>query len=123
MITAHDAIRTLREVVVGNESTVYASPDQLRCVYVHEGKPSCLIGCALDLLDWPIARLATLDAGSGIPACQLAWHFPDLIDKEACRIFERAQTMQDRRHTWGEVLAVAEDIYRDIITGLVKVPA
>lgn len=115
MITSHDAIHALREVVAGNESTVYCSPDPVKCVYAHNREPSCVVGRALAWLGWPIERLEFMDQRPFAGALNLPRHFPDDIDSDAAIMLARAQGAQDRGESWGEALIAAERVYSGIV--------
>lgn len=116
MITAEQAITALREVVAGNEDYVYQPPVGSMCVYVHDGKPSCLVAQVLSKLGVGIDDLGRLDHKSTdhfdspvpVTAYRLSDHMP--IEDRASGILGYAQSRQDLGETWGEALAAAERV-------------
>jgi len=79
-----------------------------RCVYVHEGKPDCIIGRFLASVGVPIERLMDADPGMGIPVRTLL----DDLESEGVISTQgnlhfflgRVQAKQDRGLSWGEAL-------------------
>lgn len=116
-IDHHDAIRSLREVVKGNEGFVYKSPDPKvpeLCHYEWNGKPSCLVGKALRRLAPNVKFLRN----GPIDEINL-WPDEDPVMEgvklsgPAIWVFEAAQVVQDRRQPWGLALEKAEEKYRE----------
>lgn len=112
-ITREDALRALEEVVAeAGEDYVYQPPNQgLTCVYVADGRPSCLVGRALFRLGVSIETLHWLDREFGGFYCRdLNDELPEKIpmDESAAIAFARAQERQDARCSWGEALRAAK---------------
>jgi len=112
-----NAVRTGLQTLVdaAGEDFVYTQrPDTAgtKCVYVHEGKPDCIVGQFLAGLGVSIERLERADARfGGVPAYELLdqlvhegvvegswWTFSAL---------NSAQSAQDDGNTWGEALRSA----------------
>jgi hypothetical protein len=117
----NDVVRTGLQALVdaAGEDFVYTQrPDTAgtRCVYVHEGKPDCIVGQFLVGLGVSIERLESADARfGGVPAYELL----DQLEQEgiiegswqAHSALNSAQAAQDDGHTWGEALRHAlEDL-------------
>lgn len=98
-----DVLYTLRRIVdkYGSDYVYKGEDKAARCVYYEDGKPSCLVGQLL-------ARL-TPDYQPGEVGVMTQRH--DLHDigysKNATYALQVAQTLQDRRHTWGAALVAA----------------
>lgn len=98
-----DVLYILKEIVrEAGPDYVYKGDDKAaRCVYYENEKPSCLVGQVL-------ARL-TPDYRPG--EVSVATQRDDLHEigysKNATYALQIAQTVQDRRHTWGAALAAA----------------
>jgi hypothetical protein len=104
------ALRLLREVVAERPDFVYKPPDEEAggCVYVWEGKLSCLIAHVLFRAGWTVEQIAALDqVGS---AESLAENGFVIGDDAAVQILDVAQAVQDRGVcTWAQALAAAEE--------------
>lgn len=82
------------------------------CVYVHQGKPDCMIGQFLHGAGVPLKRLALADkvqGGAGTDARALVHDlvYEGVIAVSSGRIADvlsRAQGLQDTGFTWGEAL-------------------
>lgn len=81
------------------EDYVYAPPSG--CVYVHDGAPSCLIGCALYDLGISLDELAEHDLHGGYSALAL----PYWADERTKNLATKVQSWQDERYTWGDSVA------------------
>lgn len=81
--------------------------DLPRCVYLHRGAPSCVVGRVLARHGWPLEALAPLDDEDGTGAHQL----PDaMADAEARELLSRAQIKQDDGRPWSDALAAAAEL-------------
>lgn len=117
-MTAHDAVRALKEVVAqAPEGFIYTKPEgRNTCVYEHNGEGSCGVGKALLVLGVTIAELQVLDratpAGNPISACYLHAHLSDIyFEREAEWVFDAFQDAQDRNSAWGYALTRATSRY------------
>lgn len=92
----------LQEIVKGREDFVYELPeDKNKCVYMNNGKPSCIIGHlfeADDLLDSKYDE----DVNSGIMDVVNEYGLP--YTDEAVVYMSAVQNAQDSGRTWGEVI-------------------
>lgn len=115
-LTPRRALELLIDVVEAyGEDTVYERVPHhtgSRCVYVNEGKPSCLVGHVLVRAGCQVDVLQRFD--DGVPAGVIHWHIPQ-VSGDAARVLDAAQTSQDIGYTWGEALEAAKARYRAII--------
>lgn len=79
------------------------------CLYVHDSRPSCLVGHALVKAGADVELLETLNPG--VAALSLNIHVPN-VDFGAATVFQAAQHVQDDGGTWGEALEAAKRAYR-----------
>lgn len=97
---------------------VYKPPSSGHCVYVADGKPSCVVGVALAIHGVPIAQLQKLDGQEkgGTSAAGLDSHL-SFVNREAASVLGAAQAVQDEAYidqlfdptcTWGAALIAAE---------------
>src|SRR5699024_12750869 len=99
-LTVGECLHALRQVVA-EKGASYVYPDSERrkgaCQYRVDGKPSCLIGCALDRL------------GHVVPPEMEAKSAALVLDKLGVsqaavgRVADIAQLVQDKGRTWGEI--------------------
>lgn len=82
------------------------------CVYTDNGQPSCIVGHALVRAGCPDTVLGILNRDMG--AMNIS-SVASEVDDDACRIFSRAQGLQDVGRTWGDALQAAKDEYNQII--------
>lgn len=89
-----------------------------KCVYVHDGKPSCIVGRVLAGHGVPLERLVEFDVagfGGGITASAVV----DLLRAEGATVTDsdtgyylsQLQDMQDHGRTWGHVLTEARRLF------------
>ena len=105
--TDEDFIAAMRKAVAERgEDFVYpdewrkASEDGESCMYVHEGKPACLIGLAVYIATGELVP----DAYEGAMADEVIGdRMPGVSDRARKAAFE-AQATQDDGFTWGEAL-------------------
>lgn len=98
------------------EDYVYPQGEGLKCDYVRNGAPSCLVGQVLAASGVPLERLAEADLeyfGSGAPAGDL---LQDLkhegvidFDLGSHLLLTNAQHHQDTKVAWGEAVRLAKD--------------
>jgi hypothetical protein len=104
------ATHLLEQVIaVDGEDFVYGKTPMGKCVYQHEGKPSCGIGKALFLAGLPIEVLEALDTfGTDSTAIEDSQPFlrkHGIVFTEAgMYIFSLFQLLQDQGSTWGNIL-------------------
>jgi hypothetical protein len=102
-------------VIKEGEDFVYSKRDATeesvgRCVYVHQGKPDCIVGQFLAGKGVPVERLEKADTGFAFG--QSAFGLLDALEFEKVISISRmgkeallvAQSAQDRRETWGAAL-------------------
>jgi hypothetical protein len=105
------ALRLLREVVAERPDYVYQG-EKGRCLYIHAGQPSCLVGRVLTRHGVTASVLQALDDDEDTT---IDTAYPVLerrgfaITKEAVRILTASQGVQDRIKPWRDALAVAEE--------------
>jgi hypothetical protein len=115
------AVQLLEQVVAaGGEDFVYGRTPMGKCLYQHEGKPSCGIGQALFLTGLTIETLDSLDQeGIDSSAIQDTTHIlreHDLLFTEAgMSIFSFFQLYQDQGTAWGNSLrsSITESEFAD----------
>lgn len=108
-LTYDRAVELAREVVAEfGEDYVYPqdhkvaeSPSSVpSCVYVHDGKPSCLVGQILYRHGVDLDDLATQEfTGAWIVAGKFA-----AANLKTCYFLDAMQSLQDKGSTWGEAL-------------------
>lgn len=103
------ALRLLREVVAERPDYVYKPPQDMGvCVYVADGKPSCIVGHVLSRAGCTSDQLHSLDMIGAIDATWLDVDWLELTD-EAIRILGTAQGVQDgQSEPWSRALFAAE---------------
>src|SRR5690606_11144116 len=117
-INARQALDLLEEVVEGNESFVYTTPEvRADCAYVHEDEegnlvPGCIVGHALHRAGVDLWKFAPIEGRQisgdvdGTPAI-------DVLGVEAAPgavdVLQAAQSVQDVDGTWGEALEAARE--------------
>lgn len=126
LIDARRALELLIDVVDGNENYVYeklpVGPDASeKCVYAHDGQPSCLVGQVLFRAGWTVEEIAALDPKwdsdtlqpyGGYSADEIPGYFPDRMTHVAGQILAGAQGAQDTGSPWGVALEAARDEFR-----------
>ena len=85
------------------------NPDLGSCRYVHNGCPDCMIGHVLFGVGWDYEELDRV----GVVAT-LAAHFPDRMSDDAKCILWAAQKIQDDGSTWGDALAGARLMAKEL---------
>lgn len=119
-ITVDSVTRGLRALVEEKgEDFVYqerqlTADSASRCVYVHDGKPDCIVGQFLAAQGIPLERLEKADEAcfnSGAPAAMLLGQLEDenLVQAEsrAVEILRVAQSLQDLGRPWGAAVEAA----------------
>lgn len=104
-MTTDEALALLREIVSERpDGYRYEKPGQ-RCVYLHDGEPSCLIGHFFARLGVSTETLAALDADldgdgldAGAAAMQLGFSTP------VADLLNNVQARQDQKYTWTEAV-------------------
>lgn len=103
-------ISIVRQKAAETPEFVYGAPDDVRaCVYVRDGKPSCLIGQALwgaGVIDCSISRHDNADVFSvladrwrlGIDVAEVSW-------------LRKVQRRQDDGVAWGSAVAQADGAF------------
>ena len=101
----------VRSIAEKNPDFVYRSPlaeDNERCVYIHNGKPSCIVGQALVRLGVDKEFLHKLDTdyegGVGILEALQSYDEFEFDDKEAADLVAWSQHFQDTGIPWGEAV-------------------
>jgi len=120
-ITRDDVREGLKALVDANgEDFIYqkalvGSVGIKRCVYVYEGKPSCIVGQFLFALGVPLERLEEADwrtFGGGTPADELIGELVEegriQVESGVAVALTEAQNTQDWGLKWGIVLRRAE---------------
>lgn len=99
------------------EQQVDPESGRAKCVYVHDGEPSCIVGRVLANLGVPLDRLALADAGPGTSADML---LNQLRDEDVITIpdgvqlaLQEAQSRQDYRQSWGTAVRSAKNIMEE----------
>lgn len=84
----------------------HGAAERVLCVYVRDGRCSCLIGHALHRAGVPIAELERMRGV--IDLVQL----PDRVQltPDALTVFVAAQSAQDNGHPWGNALRYAREV-------------
>ena len=85
------------------------------CLYVHEGKPDCIVGKFLHAQGVPLERLERADQG---PA-KGAWDLLDELEEEGLvetdrvvrEVLANVQGLQDQRCKWGTAVRHALEIH------------
>lgn len=88
------------------------------CVYVHDGKPDCIVGQFLAAQGVPLERLEKADrCGLGYGGIQAAALMEQLTDENIIRApwavseaLRKAQFEQDHHKTWGAALEAALEV-------------
>lgn len=112
------ALELLEEVVTEHGSeTVYQKAITAwtngteRCVYtVDDGSPSCLVGHVLVRAGITAERIDEMGINEGTSARNLYLHF-DGIERDASKVLQAAQAVQDQGRPWGEALEAARFQY------------
>ena len=113
-----DQVETLLDGAVSKfgEDYVYPQGEGLKCDYVRNGAPSCLVGQVLAASGVPLERLAEADLeyfGSGTPAGDLLQELKDegVIDFDlgSHLLLVNAQYHQDAKVAWGESVKRAKN--------------
>lgn len=113
-LTDQDVINTLAEIVSEyGDDHVYEAPMD-RCVYVHGGQPSCLVGKMLHKVGIPLEKLEKFDLDNGTPAAMAISCLmqADVIDvsSEAIQALSEVQSTQDAGYPWGVALQSAKSV-------------
>lgn len=112
-ITLNSAYEGLRAVVEeAGEGFIYRRVG-LRCVYVSDDAPSCLVGRFLHSIGVPLEELKDADRDIAKSARQLIHHLQGtgVVSAEpgVDAMLHAAQEVQDSGETWGYALRVAEE--------------
>ena len=104
----------VRSLAEKNPDFVYNNPDPNRgCLYVYDGKPSCIVGHALANLGVEIEFLQHLDTAmdGGLGALEALQTYDDfeVDDKQAADLVSLAQNFQDSGVPWGQAVEKAEE--------------
>ncbi|HEX2242265.1 MAG TPA: hypothetical protein VHK27_03220 [Gammaproteobacteria bacterium] len=110
-------IQLLRQAAQGRETFVYIKSEGYGyCAYVLDGKPSCLIGCALVLAGVPIERFDERVNTCRISATVIDDNNQELtvpeylgvnLTHKALMLFSAAQGKQDNGMAWGDAIYYA----------------
>jgi len=116
IINKDRALELLQWVIKGKEGFVYrASEDStVSCVYIKDGKPSCLIAQALHAAGATIGQLFEMDlaeSDSGIGRVDMPSGLR--VTQGAREVFGVAQWSQDFGKPWGVCLDEAIDVHRE----------
>jgi hypothetical protein len=110
-LTYDRALELLREVIFEKgEDFVYEAvgPDE-ECLYVHDGRPACIVGHVLVRAGVSLAELVEVETCTPMDTHRgpafLTW-----ADEHARRLLTRVQDGQDNGKPWGVALDVALDI-------------
>lgn len=85
----------------------FPNQDQATCVYVHEGKPSCLVGQILHRHGVSLEELALRENIGGFSVTEATTETEDYVSS----FMSNMQWRQDEGWTWGEALAEASVRY------------
>lgn len=108
-------IAVVRRKVAEKPDYIYEQPVPERdtCLYVHDGKPSCLIGQALWEVGLIGADLETVDKRHNSDSITVLAQFLGIkgyLDEDELLWLRRVQQQQDDRKPWGRAVAVADDL-------------
>jgi hypothetical protein len=110
-------VQLLREVIgeFGEDHTYPIYPmerlsdgRQLRCFYVRNDQPSCIVGHVLHCAGMPLEDLRKVE-GYGPTDTLAPVQFARWADPEALDLLAEVQVQQDEGATWGEALRDALD--------------
>lgn len=111
MLTKGKVLALLEQVVTGKETFVYQpvsyrpESSHAACRYVHEGKPSCIVGQVLALAGWPLESLVEQE-GQGAGQLKAPPGF-ERITPAAARVLDAAQDASDSQQQWQYALSEA----------------
>lgn len=113
-ITADTAIQLLRAAVAEHGERHTTEDTAEHTLYAYQGRPSCIVACALAHAGVPVGELATLDQ---LPDNGIVSVTPPAvaIDDAARDVLYVAQLAQDAGLGWGQVLADAETRREDLV--------
>jgi hypothetical protein len=122
MIDVVHALDLLEQCVAERGCGYVYAPRQLRggystCLYVHNGKPDCIIGLALAKSGVPVAALQEF-GGDRLAGLYSAHRLPVDLTIGALAVFRAAQGAQDQGLAWGAAFRKATLIagrYLDLI--------
>lgn len=113
-ITLESAIEGVTATVEEfGENYVYEHPYGVRCLYVFDGQPSCIVGKFLAKVGVPLERLTRADEGWGVLARDLIGQLEHegviaTDGPKVGRFFDVLQSKQDYGYHWGEALKLAK---------------
>lgn len=119
MITGEQIIQAIRDVASEKPDFVYARPEgSSKCMYMHEGKPSCLIGQALfklGVIDASIESVPSADHGNSAGAGSLLNYLGEQgkidVSFSQRRWISEVQWNQDKGATWSDSVQAADEAY------------
>lgn len=123
-----DVTLTPESILVAVEAAVQAEGEDYiytpvgedpRCVYVHDDKPSCIVGRVLVSHGVPLERLAEFDRTGFEAGGVTAEVVVDMLRAEGATVkginvgfyLSELQDMQDHGHPWGHVLTKARRLF------------
>jgi hypothetical protein len=109
-------IETVRQKAAENPHFIYTPPDGDQCVYVHEGKPSCIVGHALwaeeligPELEKDTSRVGHYgDVPNGTTAPILLEYLNLTLNGGEVEWLNMVQSHQDNDVPWGRAVATAD---------------
>ena len=115
MIVTRDRVVEVTKQVVAEHGMehVYEKPmvnrlggEMAMCLYVHNGRPSCLVGHVLHRLGVPLDVLAQGDDQSqdASSMCYEVLYNTDFADEMIASFLSTVQATQDAGYTWGYAL-------------------
>lgn len=109
-------INIVRQKAAAEPDFVYVYPGETEtCLYVHQGKPSCLIGQALFVTGLIDASLEKTPLNADI-CTTLFYHLELELDEDEISWLRAVQSKQDNGTAWADSVTWADrhgEVYRD----------
>lgn len=104
----------VRSLAEKNPDFVYVNPDPNRgCLYVYDGKPSCIVGQALSNLGVDLEFLQHLDTAldGGVGALEALHTYDEfeIDNNQSADLVSLVQHFQDSCVPWGQAVEAAEE--------------
>lgn len=112
-------IAAIRKRAENNPDYVYEPPREggnMSCVYVYNGKPSCIVGCGLwdiEAIDADFEFKKTKDGADdtsvNIKMFGIIRHFFPRLDEGEMQWIYHVQNQQDAQFAWGKAVEMADN--------------
>lgn len=109
-VIGENLIRLVRQYAAETPDRIYKAPDGPggRCVYVHEGQPSCIVGKAL----WSAGIIGPgyeFNDDNNKSIAQIFVRLGLALDKDEVDWLRNIQAAQDGQQPWGEAVEQADE--------------